>query len=65
MSGLSAGLKNWHWRSKGVKQWSETYFNEQLPGTTSSTSKTRIVSVKDVEGDSDLGMRKSKVSAVA
>ncbi|KAL7005780.1 Co-chaperone [Cystobasidiomycetes sp. EMM_F5] len=62
MSGLSAGLKNWHWRSKGTKPWAEQWFKDQL--TTVSTSKTRITGVKEVEGDSDLGMRKSKLVTI-
>lgn len=59
MSGLSSGLKNWHWRSKNTFTFCKSWFEEALTGL--ETAKTKVVRVQDVEGDSDLGMRKSKV----
>jgi len=59
MSGLSSGLKNWHWRSKNTQPWAVQWFKKNLGQL--STPKTRVVEVRDVDGDCDLGMRKSKV----
>lgn len=59
---MSSGIKNWHWRSKDCRPWAASWFKAELPQV--STSKTRIVSVKDVEGDADVGMRKSKLVTI-
>lgn len=59
MSGLSSGLKNWHWRSKNTQPWAVQWFKKNLGQL--STPKTHVVNVRDVDGDCDLGMRKSKV----
>ncbi|KAK9896653.1 activator of Hsp90 ATPase [Cystobasidium minutum MCA 4210] len=62
MSGLSSGLKNWHWRSKNTQPWAVQWFKKNLGGL--STPKTRVVDVRDIDGDCDLGMRKSKLVTI-
>lgn len=59
---MSSGIKNWHWRSKDCRPWATSWFKAELPSA--STSTTRITSVKDVEGDADVGMRKSKLVTI-
>ena len=87
----SAGIKNWHWRTKGVEpyvppaldgqpasgcplarpnslmlsdshRWSKEWFAKELTGV--EASGCSIVEVKDVEGDAELGMRKSKLVTI-
>lgn len=58
------GIKNWHWRTKALGPWARSWFDTELP--TVSTGKTKVVRVKDIEEDCcELGMRKSKVRALA
>lgn len=59
---MSTGLKNWHWRSKDTRPWAKTWFRNELQEV--KTDKTRVVEVKDVDGDCDLGMRKSKLVTI-
>jgi len=59
---MSSGIKNWHWRSKDCRPWATNWFKTELPQV--STSKTKIVKVKEVEGDADTGMRKSKLVTI-
>lgn len=55
---MAAVSKNWHWRSKGVEAWSKEWFISELTGTTADG--VTIDGVSEVEGDAELGMRKSK-----
>ncbi|GAA98080.1 uncharacterized protein L969DRAFT_86000 [Mixia osmundae IAM 14324] len=59
---LSAGLKNWHWRSKNTKSWAQTWFEQHLVGLESEGVK--IESIREITGDSDIGMRKSKLVTI-
>ncbi|GAA5920187.1 hypothetical protein JCM1841_006637 [Sporobolomyces salmonicolor] len=62
MSNLSHGIKHWHWRTKGVEPWAKQWFTDNLVGT--EASGVEIAEVTDVEGDAELGMRKSKLITV-
>ncbi|GAA5996496.1 hypothetical protein JCM5350_002341 [Sporobolomyces pararoseus] len=62
MSNLSHGIKHWHWRTKGVEPWAKQWFIDNLVGT--SANGVEIAEVSDVEGDCELGMRKSKLITV-
>ncbi|GAA6011650.1 hypothetical protein JCM11491_004721 [Sporobolomyces phaffii] len=62
MSNLSHGIKHWHWRTKGVEPWAKQWFIDNLVGT--EANGVKIVEVTDVEGDCELGMRKSKLITV-
>ncbi|GAA6001077.1 hypothetical protein JCM10207_007402 [Rhodosporidiobolus poonsookiae] len=59
---LSSGIKNWHWRTKGLTAWSKTYWEQNLVGV--EANGVRIDEVTDVEGDAELGMRKSKLVTI-
>ncbi|GAA5896154.1 hypothetical protein JCM5296_007247 [Sporobolomyces johnsonii] len=62
MSNLSHGIKHWHWRTKGVEPWAKQWFAENLVGT--EAGGVEVAEVTDVEGDAELGMRKSKLITV-
>ncbi|GAA5931757.1 AHA1 family protein [Sporobolomyces koalae] len=62
MSNLSHGIKHWHWRTKGVEPWAKQWFTDNLVGT--EAKGVTISAVTDVEGDCELGMRKSKLITV-
>ena len=46
------------WRTKGVEGWAKEWFTTNLVGV--EAEGVRVDSVTDVEGDAELGMRKSK-----
>ncbi|SGY77456.1 BQ5605_C005g03642 [Microbotryum silenes-dioicae] len=56
------GIKNWHWRTKGCESWAKDWFRKELIGV--EAEGVRIDSVKDVEGDCEVGMRKSKLVTI-
>lgn len=58
----SAGIKNWHWRTKGVESWAKEWFTIHLVGT--EANGVTIDAVTDVEGDAEVGMRKSKLVTI-
>lgn len=58
----TSGIKNWHWRTKGVEGWAKEWFTAQLVGT--ETAGVAIDAVTEVEGDAEVGMRKSKLVTI-
>ncbi|GAA5915656.1 hypothetical protein JCM8208_005907 [Rhodotorula glutinis] len=62
MAQLSSGIKNWHWRTKGVEGWAKEWFASNLTGV--EADGVAVEEVTDVEGDCELGMRKSKLVTV-
>ncbi|KAF8337886.1 activator of Hsp90 ATPase [Cantharellus anzutake] len=65
---MSATTANWHWKSKAVTPWARNWFETELPTVIFTTSDGAVTagisSVKDVEGDAELGMRKSKLITI-
>ncbi|KAG8935374.1 hypothetical protein FRC03_005264 [Tulasnella sp. 419] len=63
---LPPGLANWHWRSKGVSSWAKQWFQTELTTVVFSEgdATAAITQVTDVEGDVELGMRKSKLLTI-
>ena len=61
MSELPIGLKNWHWRSKNVEPWAKSWLAERINGVQADGV---TVTLKDTEGDCELGMRKSKLVTI-
>jgi len=65
---LPPSTANWHWKNKNVTSWAQDWFKREL--TTISIvgeSEGEVVSVSDVtdvEGDVELGQRKSKYAIV-
>lgn len=54
----SSSIKNWHWRTKAVHSWSQQYFEQQLVGV--QAAGVAILPGIELEGDAEVGMRKSK-----
>ena len=53
---------NWHWKNKNVTKWGHDYFKREL-GTISVSDggqTVEVLEVTDVDGDVELGQRKSK-----
>jgi len=54
--------KNWHWRTKDCKNWAKTWFDEQL--VRCSVDGVKIDNVRSLDGDCEVGMRKSKLITI-
>ena len=64
---IPASTANWHWKSKAVTPWAKSWFESELPTiilTTADNVTIGVSSVTDVEGDVELGMRKSKLITI-
>jgi activator of Hsp90 ATPase protein 1 len=60
---LPSSTANWHWKTKHVTPWARQWFEQELTVLTvkgEGDEVVRIESVTDVEGDVELGQRKSK-----
>jgi len=59
---------NWHWKNKNVSNWGREWFERELPTISVPGDKEgEVVSVSmvtDVEGDIELGQRKSKLITI-
>ena len=60
---MAPSTANWHWKNKNVTPWAKTWFERELvtlsvkgEGDESAT----ITEVLEVDGDVELGQRKSK-----
>jgi activator of HSP90 ATPase len=55
---------NWHWKNKNVTRWGKEWFERELTTLTingdTEGEVVSISSVTDVDGDIELGQRKSK-----
>jgi activator of HSP90 ATPase len=54
---------NWHWKNKNVTSWAKTWFQDELTKIViqgEGSERVSISSVSSVEGDVELGQRKSK-----
>ncbi|KAI6127695.1 activator of Hsp90 ATPase [Pisolithus croceorrhizus] len=64
---MPASTANWHWKNKDVTSWARAWFEREL--TTISidgegSESVSVTSVRDVEGDVELGQRKSKLITI-
>ena len=60
---MAASTANWHWKNKNVTPWAKTWFERELTTLTvkgDNGEEASISEVVDVEGDVELGQRKSK-----
>lgn len=57
---------NWHWKTKYVGPWAKEWFSKELAGASSEQgdSSVTVVRVTEVEGDVELGQRKSKLITI-
>jgi hypothetical protein len=53
---------NWHWKTKHVSPWAKEWFTSELAGvsTKDGNDTISVEKVTDVEGDVEIGQRKSK-----
>ena len=56
---------NWHWKNKNVTRWAKDWFERELITVTvkgdTEDESVSISDVKEVDGDVELGQRKSKL----
>jgi activator of HSP90 ATPase len=60
---MPASTANWHWKNKNVSPWARTWFEQELTNISVKGDGEEFVSissVSDVDGDVELGQRKSK-----
>lgn len=63
MSTLPPSTANWHWKNKNVTAWGKSWFERELVTVQIKGDGSEVVSiteVSDVDGDVELGQRKSK-----
>jgi activator of HSP90 ATPase len=63
---LAPSTANWHWKNKDVTRWGREWFERELTTLTVSNDASESVSIKtvtNVEGDIELGQRKSKCAS--
>jgi activator of HSP90 ATPase len=62
--GISTTTANWHWKNKNVTGWAKEWFERELTSITIKGEKdgesVSISEVKEIDGDVELGQRKSK-----
>lgn len=61
---MPSSTANWHWKNKNVTRWAKGWFERELTTITingdSEGESVSISEVKEVDGDVELGQRKSK-----
>jgi activator of HSP90 ATPase len=61
---LPPSTANWHWKNKNVTRWGEDWFKRELTSISisgdSESERVYISAVDHIEGDIELGQRKSK-----
>ncbi|KIJ69187.1 hypothetical protein HYDPIDRAFT_80064 [Hydnomerulius pinastri MD-312] len=58
---------NWHWKNKNVTSWAKTWFEDELTKIVvegEDSQSVKISSVSEMEGDVELGQRKSKLITI-
>ncbi|KAJ7502957.1 activator of Hsp90 ATPase [Mycena galericulata] len=64
---LPPSTANWHWKNKNVSRWGKEWFERELTTISIVGTDTEVVgisSVTDVDGDIELGQRKSKLITI-
>ncbi|KAG8796774.1 hypothetical protein FRC12_000024 [Ceratobasidium sp. 428] len=63
---MSSTTANWHWKNKNVTPWAKTWFEQELTAVSHSEdgSEVKVTQVTDVDGDCELGQRKSKLITI-
>lgn len=59
---MPASTANWHWKNKNVTPWAKGWFERELPtiSVKEGDNEVTVSEVTEVEGDVELGQRKSK-----
>ncbi|KAH9848864.1 activator of Hsp90 ATPase [Lenzites betulinus] len=64
---LPPSTANWHWKNKTVTPWAKRWFEQELTAISVSgegTEEVSVESVAEVDGDVELGQRKSKLITI-
>jgi len=63
---MSTTTANWHWKNKQLNQWGAAWFERELPTleVTQGNAKVGVSKVTEVDGDVELGRRKSKLITI-
>ncbi|KAF5330869.1 hypothetical protein D9619_005289 [Psilocybe cf. subviscida] len=65
---LPPSTANWHWKNKNITRWGSDWIERELPTVTVSGDKegevVSITRVTEVDGDIELGQRKSKLITI-
>jgi len=64
---MPSSTANWHWKTKHVASWARTWFERELVTLKVSSEESESVeiqSVSDMEGDVEIGRRKSKLITI-
>lgn len=63
---MSSTTANWHWKNKNVTPWAKTWFEQELVTISHSEggSEVKVTRVTEVDGDCELGQRKSKLITI-
>ncbi|EIM89673.1 uncharacterized protein STEHIDRAFT_92092 [Stereum hirsutum FP-91666 SS1] len=67
MSSMPLSTANWHWKNKTVTPWAKTWFERELVTVEvgeKEGEKVGVEKVVEVEGDVELGRRKSKLITI-
>ena len=59
---MASSTANWHWKNKNVTPWAKTWFERELVTVSvkEGENEVSVSDVVDVDGDVELGQRKSK-----
>ena len=60
---MAPSTANWHWKNKNVTSWAKGWFERELTAITvkgDGEEEVSISEVVEVDGDVELGQRKSK-----
>jgi activator of HSP90 ATPase len=58
---MALSTANWHWKNKNVTPWVKTWITSEAGAVSVRSDAGEVsVSVESVEGDAELGQRKSK-----
>ena len=59
---MASSTANWHWKNKNVTPWAKTWFERELVTISVKEGEDEVIvsEVVDIDGDVELGQRKSK-----
>jgi activator of HSP90 ATPase len=63
---MPTSTANWHWKNKNVTRWGKEWFEQELVAASVSgegQQTAKVVKVTEVDGDVEVGQRKSKCVA--
>ncbi|KAJ7496932.1 activator of Hsp90 ATPase [Mycena latifolia] len=64
---LPPSTANWHWKNKNVSRWGQEWFERELTTISITGKETEVVAISnvtEVDGDIELGQRKSKLITI-